>query len=207
MSASLRRIAPALITPVAAFAVVATLAAQQLIDRVLARVNGEVVTLSDVRAGLAMGLVVARADEMALATEQWVQRRLLLAEVERFPPPEPEPEAVDAEEARLRASIGVRSAALGLDDRRIRQSARDTLRIRTYLDQRFGQVVQISDDEARAFYAANPGAFQRNGVALPFEDVAAEVRQQAARSRRQASVDQWIGDLRVRADVVVTPDP
>lgn len=183
--------------------------AQVLIDRVLARISGDPLTLSDVRAALAMGLVVARSDEMALATEQLIQRRLLLAEVERFPPPEPAAAAIDQEEARIRArlgSIGVRPASdTGIDERQIRQNARDTLRIRAYLDQRFGTGFQVDDQEARAYYAANPGEFTRDGVVAPFEAVEADVRQRAAAARRETTIDQWMADLRQRADVTVNP--
>ena len=86
----------------AAFLCASAGGAQVLIDRVLARVDGAPVTLSDVRAALAMGLIVAGRNEMALATEQWVQRQLLLAEVERFPPPEPPTATIDPEVDRIR---------------------------------------------------------------------------------------------------------
>jgi len=193
----------------ALIASVAIVDAQVLLDRVLARVNGTPVTLSDLRAGLAMGLVVAREGELALATEQWVQRQLLLVEVERFPPPEPEAAAIDQEDVRIRSRIGPAFAALaaqtGLDDRLIRQSARDTLRIRAYLDQRFGVTVQVSDEEARAYYAAHTDEFRREGAVVPFEQAETAIRQLASAARRQATIDQWMGDLRQRADVVVNP--
>lgn len=180
---------------------------QRLLDRVLARVNDVPVTLSDVRAALGMGLIVAREDELDLATEQLVQRTLLLIEVDRFPPPEPPEQAVDDEEARLRGVIGASLTALregtGLDERQIRQSARDTLRIRAYLDQRFGDIVQVGDDEVRAYYAAHPDEFTRAGVLVPFDLVEADARQRAADARRQGTIDQWITDLRQRADVIV----
>jgi hypothetical protein len=181
--------------------------AQVLLDRVLARVSGGVITLSDVRAGLAMGLVVAREDELDLATEQWIQRQLLLLEVARFPPPEPDSGAIDQEEARIRSRLGQRVPALaartGLDDRQVRQAARDTLRIRAYLDQRFGLTVQVSDDEVRAYYAAHPAEFMRDGAVVPFEQAEPEVRQRAAGARRESTIDQWMADLRQRADVVM----
>jgi hypothetical protein len=185
-----------------------TAGAQVLLDRVLALVNGSPVTLSDVQAGLGLGLIVAGQDEIALATEQWIQRQLLLSEVERFPPPEPEVAAIDAEEARIRRSIqpslAVLSASTGLDERQVRQSARDNLRIRAYLDQRFGAMVQVNDEEARAYYTGHPDEFMRNGSLAPFDEVEAEVRQRAAAVRRQDTIEQWMADLRQRADVIVT---
>jgi hypothetical protein len=115
-------------------------AAQTLVDRVVARVGGTPVTLSDVRGGAALGLIPAREDDLPLATELWIQRLLLLAEVERFPPPEPAAAVIDQEVARMRQTPSVTAALRtgGVDERRLRAAARDTLRIRGYLDQRFG---------------------------------------------------------------------
>jgi len=183
--------------------------AQVLLDHVVARVTGVPITLSDVRAALGMGLIVAREDELALAVEQLVQRTLLLQEVERFPPPEPAMEALAAEEARLRARIGssmpMLAARTGLDERQIQQAARGTLRIRGYLEQRFGDVVQVSDEEARAYYAAHPDEFRRDGVVPPFDDVQEVARGRAAAERRQTTIDAWLLDLRDRADVLLSP--
>ncbi len=188
--------------------VASTAVAQVLVDRVLARVNGHAVALSDVRAGLAMGLVVAPGDELMLATEQWVQRQLLLVEVERFPPPEPDAASIEREGALMRARMRSALTSAGradIDDRQILQSARETLRIRAYLDQRFGVTVQVSDEEARAFYLTHAGEFARDGVVGPFEQVESAVRPRASVARRQATIDQWMADLRQRADVVMNP--
>lgn len=181
-------------------------AGQVLIDRVLARVNGMPVTLTDVRAGLGLGLVVAREDEMDLATEQWIQRQLLLLEVERFPPPEPAEVVIAQEVERMMARVGslaALAARTGVDDRQVRQSARDTLRIRAYLDQRFGAGLQVSDEDVRAYYASRQTEFMRGGVVLPFEQVEAEARRRVAAVSRQTTIDQWMGELRQRSDVVM----
>jgi len=83
----------------------APLGAQTLLDRVVARVNGTTVLLSDVRAAVAVGLVEGPA-ESDDAVEQMVQRALLVEEVNRFPPPEPTAEAIAAELARMRTRAG-----------------------------------------------------------------------------------------------------
>jgi len=192
-----------------ALSLVAVVDAQILLDRVVARVNGQIITLSDLEIALATGIVVAPAADVALATEQLIQRQLLLFEVDRFPPPEPDPVAVDAELARIRTQTAARTAgAAGLiqiDEQQMRQGARNTLKISAYLDQRFGVNVQVSDEEARAYYASHPAAFSRDGAVQPFERVEATVRQLASVARREATIDQWMTELRQRADVVVNP--
>jgi hypothetical protein len=189
--------------------VVAVADAQVLLDRVVARVNGQIVTLSDLSTALATGIVVAPESDVALATEQLIQRQLLLLEVERFPPPEPDAAAIDAEAARIRARVGRQPSGTASqavsDERQIRQSARDTLKIRAYLDQRFGVSGQVSDEEARAYYASHPAEFSRDGAVLPFEQVEAAVRELASAARREATIDQWMAELRQRGDVIVNP--
>ena len=133
--------------------VVVAASAQQLIDRVVARVEGFAITLTDVQAALGLGAIQAPADAdpIEAGTQLMVDRQLLLAEVQRFPPPEPDAAAIASEIARLKMNAGPRLPALmqstGLSDQAIRDIALDDLRVLAYLDQRFGTTVQVSDDE------------------------------------------------------------
>src|SRR5262245_37886874 len=141
-------------------AIVATLpcsarpAAQAVLDRVLARVNDQAITLSDARAAAGLGLVEAREDDLTATTQRLIERQLMLNEVARFSPPEPRPDDLHHEVAALQARPGSRvklealMAATGLNDTRIRTLARDSLRIRAYLAQRFGaNVTQATIDQ------------------------------------------------------------
>jgi hypothetical protein len=100
----------------------------------------------------------------------------------------------------------------GLTEQRITDMARDNLRIAGYLDQRFGTTVQVSDDEVAAYYRTHEAEFTKGGVPVPYEDAEPVARQRVSSERRRATVEQWIRDLRSRADVVVnggvvTPAP
>jgi len=188
-------------------------AAQTLIDRVLARIDGAPLTLTDVQTAIGLGLILVPpgADAMAVGTEQMIARQLELTEVQRFPPPEPPPAAVVAEAARLKMNAGARLTLLmqstGLTEERITDIARDNLRIAGYLDQRFGTVVQVSDEEVAAYYRTHEAEFTRGGDAIPFEEAVPAARQRASSERRSAIVGQWIRDLRSRADVSMNPPP
>ena len=99
-------------------------AAQQLLDRVLARVDGVPITLTDVQAAIGLGIIqVGSRDASADGTQQMVDRQLQLTEVQRFPPPEPSPDAVAREDARLKMNAGPRLPMLmqstGLTEQRI----------------------------------------------------------------------------------------
>jgi hypothetical protein len=183
------------------------LSAQQLLDRVVARVNGTPFMLTDVNAALGLGLVqlAAGEDPQAAATRQLIERQLILAEVARFAPPEPDAAAIEREAAALRARAGARLDMLmqstGVDEQRIRDLARESLRIQAYLGQRFGANLQVSDVEVEQYYRAHPEEFTRNGVLISYEEAAAVARERASALRRSALVAQWLRDLRARADV------
>ncbi|MGE0594221.1 MAG: hypothetical protein AB7G23_18605 [Vicinamibacterales bacterium] len=189
--------------------------AQVLLDRVLVRVNDEPITLTDVQAAIGLGVVTAPSGDGAFdgafdaALAQLVARRLQLAEVDRVLAPQPDAALVAAEVAQLRAAAGDGladlMAATGIDEGRIEAYARDTLRLRSYLAQRFGTAVQVTDDEAVRFYQARPDLFTRDGVLQPFGDVAARARQLAGEARRGELIAQWARGLRMRADVVELP--
>lgn len=119
--------------------------ADEVIDRVLAVASGEVITLSDVRAALALGRVqVGTApDPVRVVLTQLIDRALLLAEVNRFAPPEPTTLSVDSALDSVVARFPTPEAfdatldRLGVDRAFVRELLREDLRIRAYLDQRF----------------------------------------------------------------------
>jgi hypothetical protein len=181
--------------------------AQQLLDRVVARVNGMPITLTDVDAALGLGVVTVTGndDPRAAATRELIERQLMLAEVARFAPPEPDAGEIEREVADMKARAGARLEALmqstGLDEQRIREIARETLRIRAYLNQRFGTTVQVSVEEIEQYYRSHPEEFTRNGVLMSFDDAEPTARQRASELRRAALVAQWLRDVRARAEV------
>ena len=119
--------------------------AAEVIDRVLAVVNGDLITLTDVTAARELGLVPAGSapDPVRAALSSLIDRSLELDEVERYAPPEPSADAVDREVAVVRArfpeprAFEAALARSGIDLQHLRQVVRENLRIRAYLDQRF----------------------------------------------------------------------
>jgi hypothetical protein len=193
---------------VACFGFASLASAQILLDRVVARVGGVAITETDVRAAAGLGLIDAPADsnQIAVGTLAMIDRQLVLLEVNRFNPPSPSDAAIAAKIADMKARSGSRLTTLmqatGLDEDRLRELASDTLRIETYVNQRFGTTAQASLQEAREYYEKHPAEFTRNGVVAPFEQVETAARAAASAERRRASIAQWIVDLRARGDIV-----
>ena len=119
-------------------------AGAETIDRVLAVVSGQIITLSDVVAARDLGLQPTNApDPVRGVLTKLMDRELMLAEVERYAPPEPAPGAVDRELAAVRArfpdpgTFEKTLARSGIEEKNLRETLRQDLRIRAYLDQRF----------------------------------------------------------------------
>ena len=180
--------------------------AQQPLDRLLARIGTTAVTQNDVKAAVGLGLVDAQSADDPDALKQVIDRQLMLTEVARFPPPEPPADAVDKQLETMKMHAGDRLVNLlhetGLDEMRLRDLARDRLRIQAYVAQRFGTSRQVTSDEVRRYYDEHQAQFMRNGKVIPFEEAEADARRLAAAARLRDAISQWVSELRMRADVV-----
>lgn len=115
--------------------------AQATIDRILAVVNGDPITLSDVRAARILKLVPADATDVVVV-ETLVERRLVLTEMRRFQAPEPAPEVLAARRAEWTQRVAgteaeALAAAAGVSAGFVDRWLTDDLRREAYLQQRF----------------------------------------------------------------------
>jgi hypothetical protein len=186
----------------------------QIIDRVLAVVVGQPITLSDVTAAIRLGLVPAPAggeDRVTVVLAALIERQLELVEVNRYVPPEPSAAQVEAGLAQVRARFASQAALeaamreTGVSEAQLRARMRDDLRLETYLKQRFGGSYQPGEDEVARYYRSHESDFIRNGVLRPYEDVRDEARQRLVDERAATLIRDWIAGLRRRTDVTILP--
>jgi hypothetical protein len=117
----------------------------EVIDRVLALVAGDVITRSDVQAARDLQLVAPdpAGDPTRAVLTALIDRALVLAEVERYAPPEPAPSEIDRRiqsvEARFPTPQAFEAslASAGLEETHLRERLRQDLRIDAYLGARF----------------------------------------------------------------------
>jgi hypothetical protein len=189
---------------------IAAIVEAEIIDRVLAVVSGAVIMQSDVLAAFELGVVASGTtdDPVAAGLSQLIDRQLILAEVDRYVPPEPSADAIEGAAQQVRARFATPQAyesALarsGMGEARLRRMLRDELRIRTYLDERF-TVPPPTDDELGRYYREHLGTFTRGGQIVPFDAARAEITAAVATSRRSALVSDWVGGLRRRAEISI----
>lgn len=189
-----------------------SIAGAEIIDRILAVVDREIITLSDVNGAILFGLVeIPRdtTDKIQAALDRLIERRLTLTEVERYAPPEPADAVVDAAVAARRARFSDSAqfeaalAASGLTEDQLRRHLRDDLRIETYLQQRFGAALQPTESELVLYYRDHPAEFTRGAELRPFDEVRNEVRARLVTERRAVLIREWLAALRRRSDVNV----
>jgi hypothetical protein len=192
--------------------------AGQVLDRIVATVGGQVITLSDVRAATGLGLLSglpANGQPAPLATvvTRIVERELMRAEIERFGVGEPPAEVLQARLDAVRkrfASPAAFAAALeahGLSEGRFRAWVTDDWRIEQYIQQRFEAAAQPTDEDVLQYYQSREREFAVNDRPRPFAEVQDEARRRLQASRRQELVDEWVAGLRRRADIMIVQDP
>ena len=141
----------------------------ETIDRVLAVVAGQLITLSDVTAAADLGLQsgTGAADPVRAVLDKLIDRELVLAEVDRYAPAEPTAAAVDREVQAVQQRFPSPSAfdavlaRSGIDEKHLRETLRQDLRMRAYLDQRFND---SSDLRLNAVNEWMVGLRRRGGV-------------------------------------------
>jgi hypothetical protein len=193
-------------------AAAAATARADVVDRVLASVGGQIVTLSDVRAARELGLVpedAAAADSRAVL-ERLIDRILILDEVERYAPPEPPANDVRVRVDRIRSRFGGDEAfaaglkTLGTDEATVTLWVRNDLRIDTYLNQRFASVVEPTGEDLERYVREVDAAAERSGRTLPDDEVKRVARERAVAQRRQALIREWVEGLRRRESISYT---
>jgi hypothetical protein len=131
----------------------------------------------------------------------------VLAEVDRYAPPEPSAAAVDRGVAEVRArfasdrALDAALARSGLDASKLRGIVRQNLRIQAYEEQRFTAATPTEAELAR-YYREHADQFTRGEALAPYNEVKDQIAATMAVERRQALVDDWIAGLRRRADIL-----
>jgi hypothetical protein len=186
------------------------LRAQEMIDRIVARVETDIILLSDVRQLSRYQMFLdgkAQSDEEILnrLIDQWIVRNE--ASVARFP--QPSEEDVNRSIERLKRSFSspqefeARQKQSGITDDEIRRFVLAQLYLSNYLDSRFRPAIQIDEKDIEDFYKTRvvPRAESR-GQTPPTLDNARDFVQVALVQRAiNEQADRWLKESRTRVRV------
>jgi hypothetical protein len=186
------------------------LRAQEVVDRIVARVENDIILLSDVRElkeyqEMLDGKSESESTIVDRLIDQWIVRSE--AQLSRFP--EPKDEDIDRELARIVRTFGspaeyeTRKKQSGLSDVEVRKIVAAQLYLSNYLDSRFRPSVQIDEKAIEDFYqnAVVPRAKAR-GQEPPTLDASRDIIQDAlVQSDITEQADRWLKETRDRLHV------
>jgi hypothetical protein len=180
---------------------------RQVVDRLLAVVNGRVVTAGDLDRYRAMAALVD-GEELTEPDSELLDRviedMLIRAQVAQFPGVRVTDAAVDAYTAEL--SGAAEQVGFPLTPAEIRMAARDRLERTRYFDFRFSRVVRVSEEEVRGYYeTVFLPAVQAEGIGeLPiFDQVRDRIRANLIAEKTQTSIEEWTESLYRRNEIEV----
>ena len=195
-------------------ALAAPLRAQQVVDRIVARVEGDILTLSEMRElGRFQQLLEGRAvsDEKLLQQllEQWIVQSEATAS--RFPTPSPED--VQSELARIQKEFAspeayrARSRELGLSEAALRRFLERQLYFARFIDYRFRPGVQAEPAEIEKYYREElvPRLTAQKRAVPPLEAVEEQIRELLTQREISLRAARWLEESRSRLRVEIAP--
>jgi parvulin-like peptidyl-prolyl isomerase len=193
------------------FLIAAAIAAgQDVIDRIVARVDNDIILMSDVRAlAKYQTFVDGKAEPDADILERLIDQYIVRNEAKAALFPQPSDEDVKRSLERLKRSFSSpeefeeRQKQSGLTDEDIDRMLRVQLYLSNYLDSRFRASIQIDDKDIENFYKSRivPRAESR-GQTPPTLDAARGFIQEALVQRAiNEQSDRWLKEARARLHI------
>lgn len=185
----------------------AAAAGQQVVDRIVARIEGDILTLSEVRElrgfqELVDGKAVSEAEALDQLIAQWIVATE--AQAARFP--RPAETHVTAETARLAGKFAspeayrARLAELGLSEAAVKRLIERGLHLAWYLDYKFRPAVQVPQEEVERYYRESlaPQLAARGETVPPLEQVEERIRKLLEEREISERAARWLDDTKKR---------
>jgi len=183
----------------------------ELIDRVVAAVNNEVITLSELRQAVAFNVALGgkgNGRQLEQETrEGLINGRLLLQEAYRLKFAEVSEQDIAAEVGKFRQRLGSDDAyraflaKTGLTEERLGRMLGDRLLIERFVQKKIGLFARVSRDEAQSYFQDHPNEFKDKRFAQVQQSITALLSEQ----RVSQQLDLYIAELRDRAVLRLNP--
>ncbi len=188
----------------------ACLPAQEVLDRIVARVENDIILLSNVRAlGRYQQLVEGKSEDDAQILDRLIDQWIVRSEADTAQFPRPSDVDVAAGVERVQKSFTsateyeARKKQLGLTDADVKNIVASQLYLSNYLDSRFRPSAKIEPKDVEDFYekALVPRA-QARGQTPPSLDAARDyIREALVQRSINEQTDRWLTESRGRLHV------
>jgi hypothetical protein len=185
----------------------------ELVDHIVAAVNNEVITASELAQAVAMNELLGNTggqDRTALQTETLnglITRRLLVQEARRLRFVELSDQEINAQIGSFKkrfASDAAFAAFLKTQDMTERELARmlgERLLVEGFVEKKVGLFVRVSRDEAQSYFDAHPAQFKGKR----FQDVQNSITAVLTDRKVGQQLEQYVSELRARAEIRINP--
>jgi len=200
-----KRIAAIFLLALAAFA-----SAQEVIDRIAARVDTDIILLSDVRALARYQLFVdGKPESDAQILDRLIDQWMVRSEAKAALFPQPSDDEVKRSLERLKRSFSSpeefeeRKKQSGLTDDDVDRMLRSQLYLSNYLDSRFRASIQIEEKDIGEFYKTRvvPRAESRGQTPPTLEAARGFIQEALVQRAINVQADRWLKESRARLRV------
>jgi len=185
----------------------------QMVDRIVAVVNEEVITLTDVQVAEAFGLYAGEIDEddedfLLLILKRLIDQKVVIrlsGEVESI-----KGEEMDKFLMRIAQRLGSdeierRLTHFGLDWENLKDYIREKMTYQTIISQKFSKVNPVSLKEIEDYYQKIyvPAQREKGAEPEPMMEILDEIESNIKQEKMKAQVEDWIKNLKDRSDIQI----
>jgi len=184
--------------------------AQELLDRIVARVENDIILLSDIQAlSRYQQLVEGKSETPVQILDRLIDQWIVQTEAEVAHFPHPSDADMDRGLSRLQKSFASteeyeeRKKEIGLDDSEIRRTIGTQVYLSSYLDSRFRPSVQIDPKAIEDFYqtAVLPVAKARGQEPPSLEAARDSIQEALIQQKINEQADRWLKESRLRLHI------
>jgi len=193
----------------------------EVIDRLMAVVNRQIITLGDVEQELRMQVVDPNGKDLAgvnstqqqkmgkeVVLQRLIEQTLIREQIQQFPGLEIDDEQVESQIASVERNGGgaEKLAEMKIDIGALRDRLRWQLQVMKFIDYRFRQFVVVDTKEIEAYYQNQflPELQKRNALPAPeLVEVEEKIRKILTEEKLNTQVDEWLASLRKDATIEI----
>jgi peptidyl-prolyl cis-trans isomerase SurA len=187
-----------------------SVAQAELLDRVVASVNNEVITLSELERAVNFNVALGgtNGDKLRAETlEGLINRQLLIQEAYRLKFVEVSDQEIQAEIEKLKNRVGPGRAfaeflgRLDMTEEQLGRMLGERLLVEKFIEKKIGLFVRVSRDEAQDYFNNHPAEFRNKS----FQEVQKTITAMLTGKKLEQQVAQYLAELKSRADIRIDP--
>jgi hypothetical protein len=186
----------------------------RLVDRIVARIEGDIILLSQIRElGAFQQLVEGRAEDDDRLLAELIDQWMVQTEATESHFPQPAQSEVDRELARVVGQFGSPEAyaaklrELGLSVAQVRQLLARQIYVERYIDYKFRPTAQVESADIDNYYQKDllPELARKNQPTPPLADVEGQIRELLTQRAITDLATKWLDETKARLRIEVTP--